>query len=160
MRFDKFLLAVFFVGLTLLAHLSLAQNSPQDYVRAHNAVRAKVGVGPMTWNTTVAAYAQKYAKKRIRDCNMVHSDGPYGENLAAGYPDLSGVDAVKMWAGEKPNYNHAKNSCVNGECLHYTQVVWRNSVHLGCGRVKCKNGWVFVICNYDPYGNIEGQRPY
>ncbi|KAK4848674.1 hypothetical protein QYF36_015941 [Acer negundo] len=143
-----------------LTHFSLAQNSPKDYVDAHNAFRAAVGVGPITWNNTVAAYAQKYADERKRDCQMDHSMGPYGENLAEGYGQMDGVDAVKFWASEKPQYDYKSNSCVGDECLHYTQIVWSTSIHVGCGRVKCMNGWLFVICNYDPPGNIEGQRPY
>ncbi|KAB1227194.1 Basic form of pathogenesis-related protein 1 [Morella rubra] len=143
MGFNKFLLAVCFLGLT--TYVSLAQNSHRDFLAAHNAARAKVGVGPMTWNHTLQVYARNYARQRIEDCNMEHSMGPYGENLAE---------------GEKPNYDYNSNKCVGGECLHYTQVVWRDSVHLGCNRAKCKNGWIFVICNYSPPGNYEGQRPY
>ncbi|KAH8497700.1 hypothetical protein Peur_073825 [Populus x canadensis] len=159
MWFSKFLLAAYLMA-SVSVNITLAQNSPQDYVDAHNAVRAEVGVGPITWNNTVAAYAQKYANSRVENCELEHSGGPYGENIAEGYGNLNGVDAVKMWASEKPFYSHDTNSCVGDECLHYTQIVWRKSVHLGCGRAKCKNGWWFVTCNYDPVGNIEGQSPY
>ncbi|KAJ4848743.1 hypothetical protein Tsubulata_020458 [Turnera subulata] len=159
MRFTKFLMAINSIAF-ILCHTSLAQNSHQDYVDAHNSVRAEVGVGPIAWNDTIAAYAQKYANSRIEKCELKHSYGPYGENIAKGYGNLNGVDAVEMWASEKPNYDPGSNSCVGDECLHYTQIVWRNSVHLGCGRAKCKDGWWFVICSYDPVGNIVGQRPY
>jgi pathogenesis-related protein 1 len=40
---------------------SAAQNSPQDYVDSHNAVRADVGLSPVSWDDTMAAYAQSYA---------------------------------------------------------------------------------------------------
>ncbi|KAL7206286.1 hypothetical protein ACSBR2_019068 [Camellia fascicularis] len=40
-----------------LVHPSYAQNSQQDYLNAHNAARAQVGVGPMTWDNNVATYA-------------------------------------------------------------------------------------------------------
>ena len=144
-----------------LIHVSLAQNSHQDFVNAHNAARAKVGVGPIRWNYTIAAYAQAYANKRIGDCNLEHSMGPYGECLAEGYAILSAVDAVNLWVNEKQYYDYESNSCIGtDECRHYTQVVWRDSVHLGCARVKCNNGWLFVTCNYDPPGNYEGERPY
>ncbi|XVF68172.1 hypothetical protein PTKIN_Ptkin10aG0182700 [Pterospermum kingtungense] len=140
MWFTKLFLAIWFMTMTL-AHFTQAQSSPEDFVNAHNVVRAKVGVGPLVWNHTVAAYAQNYANERIKDCNLEHSYGPYGENLAEGYGNLDGVDAVKMWASEKPDYNYESNSCNSGddECLHYTQVVWRDSVHLGCGRTKYKD---------------------
>ncbi|KAF2294249.1 hypothetical protein GH714_008592 [Hevea brasiliensis] len=114
MLFRKFLLATLLVGLSL-AQISLAQNSPQDYVDAHNAVRAEVGVGPVSWNKTVAAYAKKYANSRIENCELEHSYGPYGENIAEGYGNLNGVDAVTMWASENPNYDCKSNSCVGDE---------------------------------------------
>ncbi|KAB5541209.1 hypothetical protein DKX38_014183 [Salix brachista] len=135
MWFGKFLFAAYLMA-SVLVTITSAQNSPQDYVDAHNAVRAEVGVGPIAWNKTVAAYAQKYANSRVESCELEHSGGPYGENIAEGYGNLNGVDAVKMWASEKPFYSHDTNSCVDDECLHYTQVVWRKSVHLGCGRAS------------------------
>ncbi|XP_065633779.1 pathogenesis-related protein 1C-like, partial [Quercus suber] len=85
---------VFLMGLTLV-HLTLAQDSKEDYLNAHNAARADVGVPSLTWDDTVAAYAQNYANQRIGDCNLVHSGGKYGENIAWGSADLSGTDAVK-----------------------------------------------------------------
>ncbi|KAG8364178.1 hypothetical protein BUALT_Bualt19G0100000 [Buddleja alternifolia] len=134
-------------------------NSPQDFLDAHNKARAEVGVQPLGWNDTVANYALRYAHKRYGDCNLEHSQGPYGENLAGG-GELSAVDAVTMWVGEKSNYDYHSNSCIGGSCLHYTQVVWRDSTRLGCARVQCRNKSVFVICSYDPPGNYIGERPY
>ncbi|XP_010252392.1 PREDICTED: basic form of pathogenesis-related protein 1-like [Nelumbo nucifera] len=154
--------ARFFVSIGALAwlHVCLAQDAPADYLNAHNAARADVGVGPLTWDDNVAAYAQAYANERAGDCAMVHSGGPYGENLATGTPSLSGTAAVEGWVGEKQYYDYSSNSCVGGECLHYTQVVWSDSVRLGCAKVHCNSGWDFVICSYDPPGNYVGQRPY
>ncbi|OWM90153.1 hypothetical protein CDL15_Pgr006474 [Punica granatum] len=84
-----------------LTRPSLGQDSPQDFVNAHNAARAQVGVGPISWNETIAAYAHDYASKRAGDCRLVHSGGPYGENLAWSSGDLSGTDAVNLWVAEK-----------------------------------------------------------
>ncbi|GLT36818.1 hypothetical protein SLA2020_111710 [Shorea laevis] len=147
--------------LALVIGFSHAQDLPQDYLSAHNTARAAVGVGPMTWNTTVATYAKNYLNQHIGDCKMVHSGGPYGENLAWGSADLSGTNAVQMWVDEKANYDYNSNSCAPGAvCGHYTQVVWRNSVRLGCAKVRCNNGGTLISCNYDPPGNYIGQRPY
>lgn len=153
---------LFFIALTSLQGPCLGQNSPQDYVTTHNAARAEVGVGPMVWDEKVAAYARSYVDQRTGDCNLVHSNtSSYGENLAEGSGDfMTGREAVELWVKEKPNYNYGSNSCVGGECLHYTQVVWRNSARLGCARARCDNGWWFVSCNYDPPGNFIGERPY
>ncbi|XP_042467520.1 pathogenesis-related protein PRB1-2-like [Zingiber officinale] len=141
---------------------TLAQNSPGDFVAGHNSPRAAVGVGPVTWNNTVAAYAQTYANQRIGDCKLVHSNGPYGENLFWGSGDgFTAAFAVRAWADEKQYYNYASNSCAAGkECGHYTQVVWRSSTQIGCARARCKSGGVFIICSYYPPGNYVGERPY
>uniref|UniRef100_M1DFN5 PR1 protein n=1 Tax=Solanum tuberosum TaxID=4113 RepID=M1DFN5_SOLTU len=115
----------------------------------------------MTWDNRLAAYAQNYANQRMGDCRMQHSSGPYGENLAAAFPALNAGGAVKMWVDEKQWYHYNSNTCqADKVCGHYTQVVWRNSVRLGCARVRCNNGWYFITCNYDPPGNWNGQRPY
>ncbi|KAJ4971707.1 hypothetical protein NE237_004806 [Protea cynaroides] len=143
-------------------HVSQAQNSQQDYLAAHNAARSKVRVGSITWDDTVAANAQNYANQRAGDCKLVHSGGRYGENLAMSSGDMSATEAVNMWVAEKANYDYNSNSCTGGQmCGHYTQVVWRNSVHFGCARVRCSNGsGTFIICSYDPPGNYLGERPY
>ncbi|KAI6678223.1 hypothetical protein NL676_039019 [Syzygium grande] len=141
---------------------SVSQNSPQAYVAAHNATRSQVGVGPIAWDERVADYARKYAKKHARDCTqLVHSDGPYGENLAWGSADLTGTEAVKMWVAEKSDYDYNSNSCAPGKvCGHYTQVVWRNSIRLGCAKARCATGGTLISCNYDPPGNYIGEKPY
>lgn len=155
-NFRFLVLLAAFVGALLP---SKAQDSPQDYVRVHNEARAGVGVGPMQWNESIAAVAQSYADQRRSDCNLIHSTGPYGENLAKSSGDLSGVRAVNLWVEEKANYDYSSNTC-NGECGHYTQIVWKSSVKLGCGKAKCNSGGTFVVCNYDPPGNYVNQKPY
>ncbi len=135
---------------------------PQDFVDAHNSARSAVGVGAVSWDSTVADYAQNYASQRIADCQLVHSGGPYGENIFWGYGrEYTAGDAVSSWVSENQYYNYATNTCAEGEmCGHYTQVVWRSSTSIGCARVKCNNGDIFITCNYSPPGNIVGQRPY
>ncbi|KAL9238529.1 hypothetical protein vseg_012935 [Gypsophila vaccaria] len=144
-----------------LIQKSHAQNLPQDYVDAHNVARAAVGVGAIEWDDQVAAYAEQYASMRMSDCALEHSSGPYGENIAQGYDSLTGTYAVQMWVDEQQYYDYSSNTCADGQqCGHYTQVVWSNSVRVGCARVQCDNGGYFVTCNYDPPGNYPGEWPY
>ncbi|XP_057977295.1 pathogenesis-related protein 1A-like [Malania oleifera] len=153
----------FMVAFTSMSSpISLAQNSPQDYLDAHNAARGEVGVVPMVWNDTVAAYAQHYALERAADCNLEHSsEDPYGENIAEASYDCSAGAAVQLWVDEKKYYDYATNTCAPDQvCGHYTQVVWNQSTDLGCAKVLCYNGYTFVTCNYYPPGNYIGERPY
>ncbi|KAJ1701713.1 hypothetical protein LUZ63_001492 [Rhynchospora breviuscula] len=152
-----------FVMVLAMANTCLAQNSPQDYMNAHNKARAAVGVGGVSWDSTVQAYAQSYANKRKGDCKLIHSGGPYGENLFWGWgKDYSGIDAVDNWVSEKQYYNYNTNTCASGKvCGHYTQVVWRSTTKIGCAKVVCdNNAGIFIICSYNPPGNYPGVWPY
>ncbi|KAL7206285.1 hypothetical protein ACSBR2_019067 [Camellia fascicularis] len=87
----------------------------------------------MTWDNNLATYAQNYANSRMGDCNLFHSGGPYGESFAESSSSFTSTDGMNLWVEEKPYYDYNSNSCVGAkQCLHYTQVVWNNSVRLGC----------------------------
>ncbi|CAH2076985.1 unnamed protein product [Thlaspi arvense] len=138
-----------------------AQDRIQDYLDVHNRARAQVGVRPLKWHPDVAEYARQYALRMRGDCRLTHSGGRYGENLAGSTVDLSGAAAVTMWVNERSDYDYDSNTCRSGKvCGHYTQVVWRNSEWVGCAKVGCNNGGTFIICSYDPPGNVKGSRPF
>ncbi|CAN1167492.1 Pathogenesis-related protein 1 [Linum perenne] len=137
-------------------------DSPQDFLDAQNKVRAEVGVCPLEWSPVLAECATNYTMKLAScGCEMVHSDGPYGENLAWCDSDLNATQAVEMWDGEKVDYDYENNCCAPEKmCGHYTQLVWRDSLEVGCAKVRCPGGGTLITCNYDPPGNYEGERPY
>ncbi|KAL1564553.1 pathogenesis-related leaf protein 6-like [Salvia divinorum] len=164
MAFHKYFLFTFvsILGLSILISTVRAQNAAQDYVNAHNGPRTQVGVGAVTWNATLATYALNYANSRVGDCALTHSYGPYGENLAKGSSNtFTGISAVNLWAAEKQYYDHTNNCCIGtNQCLHYTQMVWHDSTQIGCARVRCNNGWYYIVCSYHQPGNWEGEMPY
>lgn len=137
-------------------------STDQEFLTAHNSARAAVGVGPVSWDDTVSAYAENYANQRISGCMLIYSGGLYGENIFLGSGrEYTPTDAVNAWVWEKQYYDYDTNTCVAGmNCSHYTQVVWEATVRIGCTRAKCDSGAVLIICNYSPAGNVAGQRPY
>ncbi|GMI97657.1 hypothetical protein like AT4G33720 [Hibiscus trionum] len=161
MLFAKLFLAMCFMTLNL-SLLSRATDSPNDILKAHNKYRAEVGAPPLDWDDSLATYAQEYADKTKVNCEMNDSIQPYGVNLASLSGKMSITDAVKYWAAEKYDYDHASNTCKGGgfACIHYAQVVSKASFSVGCAEAKCANGRKYVVCNYNPPGNIEGQKPY
>jgi pathogenesis-related protein 1 len=140
-------------------------------VAAHNAVRAEVGVEPLTWDPDLAAIAAAWAARCIDDeapSGLIdHNEGRsdtypeyVGENIYGSSGQASGTDAVASWAEEEADYDYASNSC-NGVCGHYTQIVWRATTKVGCALHDCA-GLQFgstVVCNYAVGGN-SGGRPY
>jgi hypothetical protein len=141
----------------------------------HNQVRAAVQtttpLPPLQWDAALAATAAAWAVQcqdtqapaGLIDHNPNRSIGhPYyvGENIFGSGGNATAQQAVNTWAAEQANYNYANNTC-NGVCAHYTQLVWRNTLKLGCAKHSC-TGLTFgnsIVCNYGPGGNTGG-RPY
>ncbi|OMO90613.1 Allergen V5/Tpx-1-related protein [Corchorus olitorius] len=141
---------------------SSSGNLIQQFLKPHNVLRAQRGLPPLKWSKKLANYASWWANKRKGDCALIHSNSNYGENLFWGSgKDWKPEDAVAAWAAEKSNYNYKTNSCKQDkDCLHYTQIIWRKSSKVGCAKVVCRTGDTIIVCNYDPHGNVIGEKPF
>lgn len=120
----------------------------------HNVLRAAHSAGALSWSSTLYAFAQAYADQYVCGSSLVHSGGPYGENLAAGYS--TGVAALNAWYAEGDNYDYSTATLFD----HFTQVIWKGTTELGCAYKLCTTGaypGLYVICSYNPPGNYIGQ---
>ncbi|KAI3412972.1 SCP domain-containing protein, partial [Psidium guajava] len=133
-----------------------------EFVQAHNKVRLGLGQPPLRWDKNLAKYSRRFASRRATDCKMIHSYGPYGENIFWGAQAAwSPSQIVDSWVSENQFYDPTHNSCAEGQmCGHYTQVVWRDSTRVGCAWVSCLNGGMYAICSYDPPGNYVNESPF
>ena len=156
-----------------------------DVLAEHNNVRANGPFGPgnpapsattggalrpLMWSNEASTKAQNWAAQ----CNFDHSPGGsgFGENIyASAGPTPTAKSVVKgSWGSEAADYNYSTNTCAAGkQCGHYTQVVWRNTTAVGCALQACTTNspfgasfpnWDFVVCNYTPPGNFNGELPY
>ena len=158
-----------------IANFAAEPPEVHDITAAHNAVRAAVGVGPLFWDERLAATAQAWANQCV-DLQPLYGLIDHNNGRSVGYPwyvgeniagtsgiTLTGQLAVNIWAGELADYDYASNTCAPGKvCGHYTQIVWANSVLIGCGMSTCPalaypNS---IVCNYGPAGNIGVEWPY
>jgi hypothetical protein len=147
----------------------------RDMLAAHNRARAQARPAPrpalkaLAWSAEAARKAEAWAAR----CRFEHNPErqPFGENLAAATPGAwKTADVVRSWDAEKADYSLARNACAPGKaCGHYTQVVWRDTTHVGCARRLCRGNspfgrdfptWELWVCNYGPPGNYVGERPY
>ncbi len=126
----------------------------------HNAVRARVNSPPLKWSDELASRALDWANTLLMRGEFSHRpNSPFGENLfeIQGAP-ATPAQVVAEWAAEARDYNYASNQC-RGVCGHYTQMVWSRTKELGCGVARNASREVW-ICNYNPPGNVIGQRPW
>jgi hypothetical protein len=146
-----------------------------DMLSAHNERRKQHCVAPLTWSNELALAAQAYADKCILD-----KHGSDGENMADAWtvangdpvlPAESDKDAFeKTWYCEVKNYDFKAPKFKGGFTVncqdvngHFTQVVWKDTCQLGCGRATCDmtddQGVVHKgthwVCRYKPPGNVD-----
>eukprot|EP00111_Clytia_hemisphaerica_P009273 TCONS_00027232-protein len=137
---------------------TVAGSFKQQVLDAHNSCRQKHGTPPLQWSDVLAQQAQSWADKIAKKGKFEHSPSKLrkgqGENIAcAGGKELTGEDAVKMWYDEIKDFNF-KNVKYNSKCGHFSQMVWVSTTEIGAGKGTAKNGMQFVVCRYNPAGNM------
>jgi hypothetical protein len=159
----------------------LSQALIDEFVTAHNAARGgpldpppSPPLPPVSWDSTLADSAYGYLggcpggsidlaphnAERASDYKALGGTGSVGENIFAGTASVSPTDAVNTWMREGSKYDYSTNNIADAG--HYTQVVWRDSVRIGCAIVDCPNYTYSntVLCDYAPAGNNVNQKPY
>ncbi|KAF2845084.1 PR-1-like protein [Plenodomus tracheiphilus IPT5] len=126
-------------------------NVTNTYRKQHNATA-------LEWNSTLADFAADWSE----DCEFKHSGGPYGENLASGYANVT--DSIVGWGEERERYDF-RGGDFSSSAGHFTQLVWKNTTQVGCSRTQCNAGqqggdgdapgW-YLVCEYSPAGNVIG----
>lgn len=159
----------------VLSATLLTDAEKKEMVTAHNTWRTEAGTAPLKWSDKLADSAQAWANtlKTTQACKMVHSHtAGLGENLfwasplnySDGTVQLQSVSSTKVtgsWGSEKKDYTYASNTCASGKvCGHYTQVVWKSTTEVGCGKAICADKSQVWACQYTPAGNYIGQKPY
>ncbi|XP_068454713.1 peptidase inhibitor 16 [Clinocottus analis] len=149
----------------------LSEEQEELLVELHNHYRGQVSPSasammPLRWDPSLKVIAEGYAAKCVWNHNPELEDT--GENLFAGSGSLDLREALEKWFLEHLDYDFQNNSCDEDKmCGHYTQMVWADTHRVGCAFHLCDSmeglGWErasFLVCNYYPAGNYEGERPF
>lgn len=159
------LLAVFLAPTSGLT--SKNRVNKKEILAAHNRYRTALNIPPLVWSDTLAAHAQEWAGHLAQSGgNIRHSKSSgEGENLwqgTSGY--FSYKQMVDSWGAEKKLFKNGKFPHVSTtgkwqDAGHYTQIIWRNTTKVGCG--KSRSGeYDILVCRYSPPGNYVGERAY
>lgn len=151
------------------AGVRVTEQEATQLVAYHNQVRAEVGVAPVAWSPELARYAQEWADRMAASGKFEHRPSGqqlYGENLATGSsPSFGLLQGAQGWYEEKSLYRAGAPFTTSLlKAGHYTQMVWRDSTHIGAGRAVFQKGpylgWQIIVCNYAPRGNKLGKPAY
>lgn len=157
------LLLVSFLSITECLTSSI-DTIKERILKEHNTYRKKHGAPDLTWDKDIESIAQSWADKLAKQGSISHSTNTYqgsklGENCfsCGGNNCLDSYDPVDDWYSEVSSHNF--NSPENSAAGHFTQVVWKKTKKLGCG-IGTTSGAMpqyFVVCNYFPSGNSNGE---
>lgn len=147
-------------------------------VNEHNIHRSNHSAPDLSWDTTLAGYAQTIAEGCVFAHDMTQGGGGYGQNLAS-FGSTGNIDDLQIESGrrgvtdqwyndEMENWTYyGQSNPPSGSNLdawgHFTQVVWKSSTKVGCYTAKCPAGTVlsfpswYTVCNYSPPGNFGGE---
>lgn len=147
----------------------ISKKDAQAALDHHNKVRKDVGSPALQWSAELAEYAQQWANHLASEgCEMQHRPNSgkwmqrYGENIFWGSDSsYTPLDASESWYDEIKEYKYDVVTMDNYYPTgHYTQMVWKNTTHVGIGVAICANGGIIIVANYNPAGNYIGEKPY
>jgi hypothetical protein len=154
-------LAALLLGWSVVAFAD--QDSRAELLAAHNKYRAEVGLPPLRWSGALAANAQRWADQLAAMGRLEHSGS--GQNLALATSGTRSVSQlVDLWGDERRHFRNGLFPAVSTtgnwfDVGHYTQLVWRTTTEVGCGLAR-RNRNDVLVCNYNPAGNVMGERPF
>ncbi|GAC98083.1 hypothetical protein PHSY_005672 [Pseudozyma hubeiensis SY62] len=137
----------------------------------HNAERARYGLQPLQWNVELANMASCWADLKAYGHSEDHFAAS-GENIAVGLGDPCYTDPMEgmknaVYSFLDEDRNWATNPHMSEDNGHWTQIVWKETQFVGCAVSQRKHfmpesmqedkASMYVVCEYYPPGNVEGQ---
>ena len=173
-KINRVMRELFIFLMILLPMIGIGQNLETqekiDILVAHNKYRLDLDLPELVWSSDLANSSKKWADKLISSNLFEHSNTSNGENLFIMIgSDATPIQVVDNWASEKEYFNYKTKKCIQNccdyvdccshECGHYTQIIWRETMEVGCAvsKLGIKQIWV---CQYDPPGNYIGEETY
>lgn len=142
--------------------------SAKEILDAHNKYRLELNIPPLKWSDKLAVNAKLWSDRLAREGGkkIYHSSGTgEGENIWWGTSGrFTYTQMVDGWGGEKKYYKHGNFPNVSksgnwADVGHYTQLIWKNTTEVGCGK-STAGGFDIFVCRYSPPGNYMGQKAY
>ncbi|KAJ9663876.1 hypothetical protein H2198_000636 [Neophaeococcomyces mojaviensis] len=137
----------------------------------HNLHRKNHSAPDLAWDDDLANIAAEIASSCQYAHNVSAGGGGYGQNIGAGAPEneINKMITNQMYNDEimfYPSYGKEPDMSKFEVWGHFSQIVWKDTTHVGCFTQYCSKGLggvgsnvspYFTVCNYKPVGNFGGQ---
>ncbi|XP_050533824.1 uncharacterized protein LOC126901433 isoform X1 [Daktulosphaira vitifoliae] len=132
----------------------------------HNFYRRFHGSPNLILSSNLCQHAQDLANYLAHtDTFAYQNQSKYGQSLFCRKLldftiETNGKEVVRHWYSSSKVFKPRKNSSMFSANINsgpFTQLVWRDTKYLGVGRACNKLGKEFIVANYLPKGNINGQ---
>ena len=130
-----------------------------DLINQINNYRKSHGTQKLINDTKIDNISQKFALKLAKKGKLDYSSNEYqgqilGETVYKSQNYFAPLKLAKVLYDENVEYNYKSD---DPEPNNFTQMVWKNSTHVGFGMAKSNDGKYFYVINYFPTGNIDGE---
>jgi len=151
--------------------------STSQILNEHNAERTYWTVPLLSWDLDLARAAQDVANKcewtfpsdwsddrskRLATYKGYSFDGSRTQRVGEGH-NLG----VATFKDDRPFWQCEADTCSDGDCTAYKQMVWLSTTILGCGVSSCTNDvgipnkpWTYLVCLYNEAGIYPGEHPF
>lgn len=164
-NYMRLILILKIIVLMSISTIVTAQNRLMQFVDLHNEERASLGLNDLQWSDELAGQAQQWANAMAFKDQASHSGSGYGENIWFGDNNSATIEEMfELWLSEKQYFIESQpvpDNCSQSwdKCGHYSQIVWSRTSQIGCAAAASQSN-DYVVCRYDPPGNIQGQKAY
>lgn len=132
----------------------------------HNLHRKNHSAPDLAWDDDLANIAAEIASSCQYAHNVSAGGGGYGQNIGAGAPEneINKMITNQMYNDEimfYPSYGKEPDMSKFEVWGHFSQIVWKDTTHVGCFTQYCSKGLggvgsnvspYFTVCNYKPVG--------
>ncbi|XP_066588083.1 Golgi-associated plant pathogenesis-related protein 1-like [Prorops nasuta] len=139
--------------------MQLTSKFIDECLNAHNEFRSLHDSPALVIDQELNKYAQERAEHFGKKENVVKKrDAPYGENICVTSGFVEPKATIEAWYNQKKYYNFSEEYPLNfSKVKNFTQLVWKDTRRLGVGLAESGYGKVFLVCCYEPSGNVHGE---
>ena len=145
--------------------MAFAENRLKQFIDLHNQEREALNLPVLEWSDELAEGAQGWAVAMAFKNQVGQSGSGLGENVWSGENNSATLeDIFNLWTAQRDNFiaeQAVPNNCAISweNCAAYGQIVWSQTTHIGCAAAASVDK-DYIVCRYNPPGNIEGQTAY